>query len=72
MRVRRSVIAHVRPPPDPVPVERGLRNDPVPLSAGTWRQNAGVADTAPEAVALLSAALPEGWGPAVEGTADDL
>nr|WP_256986624.1 DUF6193 family natural product biosynthesis protein [Streptomyces sp. SS07] len=44
----------------------------MPLSAGAWRQNAGAADTAPEAVALLSAALPEDWGPAVEGTADDL
>ncbi len=36
------------------------------------RRYVGVADTAPEAVALLSAALPEDWGPAVEGTADDL
>ncbi|MFD0423360.1 DUF6193 family natural product biosynthesis protein [Streptomyces parvus] len=32
----------------------------------------GVADTAAEAVALLSASLPEDWGPAIEGTADDL
>ncbi|MFE3375389.1 DUF6193 family natural product biosynthesis protein [Streptomyces anulatus] len=32
----------------------------------------GVADTASEAVALLSATLPEDWGPAIEGTADDL
>ncbi|MGW7095763.1 DUF6193 family natural product biosynthesis protein [Streptomyces sp. NPDC054874] len=32
----------------------------------------GVADTAPEAVTLLSAILPEDWGPAIEGTADDL
>ncbi|MFB7966540.1 DUF6193 family natural product biosynthesis protein [Streptomyces rubiginosohelvolus] len=55
--------------PDP---SWGLRNDPVPLSAGAGRQNAGVADTAPEAVALLAAALPEDCGPAVEGTADGL
>ncbi|MGW1479001.1 DUF6193 family natural product biosynthesis protein [Streptomyces rubiginosohelvolus] len=48
------------------------RNSWVPLSAGAWRQNAGAADTAPEAVALLSEALPEDCGPAVEGTADDL
>ncbi|MFB7296551.1 DUF6193 family natural product biosynthesis protein [Streptomyces rubiginosohelvolus] len=34
------------------------------------RRHVGVADTAPEAVALLSAALPEDWGPAVEGAAD--
>ncbi|WP_306339418.1 DUF6193 family natural product biosynthesis protein [Streptomyces sp. AS13] len=32
----------------------------------------GVADTASEAVALLSANLPDDWGPAIEGTADDL
>ncbi|MFI5744807.1 MULTISPECIES: DUF6193 family natural product biosynthesis protein [unclassified Streptomyces] len=32
----------------------------------------GVADTASEAVALLAATLPEDWGPATEGTADDL
>ncbi|CAH9416013.1 DUF6193 family natural product biosynthesis protein [Streptomyces globisporus] len=35
-------------------------------------REAGVADNAPEAVALLSATLPEHWGPAVEGTAQDL
>ncbi|GGS26717.1 hypothetical protein F2B00_20720 [Streptomyces parvus] len=36
------------------------------------RRDVGVADTAPEAVALLSAALPEDWGPAIEGAADKL
>ncbi|MFD3612486.1 DUF6193 family natural product biosynthesis protein [Streptomyces atroolivaceus] len=32
----------------------------------------GVADTAPEAVALLAATVPGDWGPATEGTVDDL
>ncbi|WP_051859891.1 DUF6193 family natural product biosynthesis protein [Streptomyces anulatus] len=32
----------------------------------------GVADTASQAVALLSATLPEDWGPAIDGTADDV
>jgi hypothetical protein len=36
------------------------------------RREVGVAETATEAVELLVATLPEAWGPAIEGTADDL
>lgn len=36
------------------------------------RREVGVADTAEEAVALLVATLPREWGPAIEGTYDDL
>ncbi|MFJ5046989.1 DUF6193 family natural product biosynthesis protein [Streptomyces sp. NPDC088719] len=41
-------------------------------TGGSGLREAGVADTASQAVALLSATLPEDWGPAIEGTADDL
>lgn len=37
--VRHAVIAHVRPLPDPVPAEWGLRYEPVPLAARTWGQH---------------------------------
>ncbi|MEU3302476.1 MULTISPECIES: DUF6193 family natural product biosynthesis protein [unclassified Streptomyces] len=36
------------------------------------RREVGVAGTAAEAVDLLVATLPEAWGPAIEGTSDDL
>ncbi|SCF65782.1 hypothetical protein GA0115255_101692 [Streptomyces sp. Ncost-T6T-2b] len=36
------------------------------------RREVGIADSASEAVALLVAALPEDWGPAIEGAADEL
>ncbi|MFD4143433.1 DUF6193 family natural product biosynthesis protein [Streptomyces sp. NPDC058572] len=36
------------------------------------RREVGVTNTAAEAVALLVADLPEEWGPAIDGTADDL
>lgn len=39
MRIRHSVITHVRPLPDPVPAERDLRREPVTLFARTWRQH---------------------------------
>ncbi len=39
--VRRAVIAHVRPLPDPVPAERDVRLERVPLLALTWHQLPG-------------------------------